>query len=137
MLTISLCCTVLTAAVAGVCAQSPDANDGGPFSSHRIARVVADRGEIFMTSAPDAVAQWRRADRPVWLRGGEQGPVKSQRSKRKTALIGTALGGAVGLAAGVYVSQATAGDADPWAIPGFTGVGAAVGALAGFVVALF
>lgn len=67
---------------------------------------------------------------------GAPGFAKTPRSKRRTTLIFAAIGGAIGAAGGVYVSEATGGDTDPWGVPGFAGIGAAVGAITGFVAAL-
>jgi len=40
-------------------------------------------------------------------------------------------------AGGFYVGEATGGDAHPWAIPAFAGIGAGIGAITGFLLALF
>jgi len=60
-----------------------------------------------------------------------------RRSRKKMVLIGVAIGGAVGVGGGIYASKATGGDTDPWGVPGFAGIGAAVGAACGFLISLF
>jgi hypothetical protein len=37
----------------------------------------------------------------------------------------------------VYASEATGGDTDPWGVPAFAGIGAAVGAACGLLISLF
>lgn len=82
-------------------------------------------------------------DRARWLRASSRSASDSARagangrSRLRSTLIGAAIGGAVGAAGGLYVGEATGGDAHPWAIPTFAGIGVGVGALTGFVVALF
>jgi hypothetical protein len=61
----------------------------------------------------------------------------SSGSKRKATLIGLLIGSGVGVAGGVYASQATGGDTDPWGIPMFGAIGAGAGALTGLLIALF
>lgn len=101
---------------------------------HRVLAVAVQSVVIADDSAQ--ASRWRRSSSPAAFNVGPGQP-SSRRSKARSSLIGAAIGGAVGVAGGVYVSQATGGDADPWAVPGFAGIGAVIGAITGLVVALF
>ena len=83
--------------------------------------------------------QWRPVEkdgRRWFVVNGERGSASQGRPRKKAVLMGAAIGAGVGAAGGGYAVYATGGDADPWVVPAFAGVGAAVGAVCGFLISL-
>ena len=90
--------------------------------------------DVQILVVPAERARWLRESS---LRPSQAVPGQTRRSGLRSALIGAAIGAAVGGAGGFYVGEATGGDAHPWAVPAFAGIGAGIGAITGLVVALF
>jgi hypothetical protein len=91
----------------------------------------------FSVSRDSTDLPWRPASLTRRSSGGDRGQpaVAKGRSRKKTVLLGAAIGALVGLGGGVYASQAPGGDTDPWGVPTFSGIG--VGASCGFLISLF
>jgi len=92
--------------------------------------------DVQTVGVPSERARWLR-ETSLPASAARRAPTKSRGSKLRNTLIGAAIGGAVGVAGGFYVGEATGGDAHPWAIPAFAGIGAGIGAITGFLLALF
>jgi hypothetical protein len=95
--------------------------------------LAAARGAILPDAPSHRLTSWETK----WRNLQSTVVTRRQRSKRRVALVGAAIGGIAGLAAGAYASRATGGDVDAPAIVGFAAAGAGAGAIAGFVFALF
>jgi hypothetical protein len=98
-----------------------------------LAQSVRTGGTTGTPSASTSVL--RGASRRVAV--GRSPATTRKRSKVKLTLIGAAIGGGLGAAGGLYYGKATGDGAYPQAIPAFGGIGAGIGAVAGFIVALF
>lgn len=85
--------------------------------------------------------QWRPVEASSERRvivGSDHAKGSPGRSRRKAVLIGAAIGGGVGAGGGAYALYANRSDGgEPWLVPGFAGIGAAVGAACGFLFSLF
>ncbi len=133
-------CTTVSAQTGNV-GERP--NDNRPFDA------ITDDARLRIP--PDLWAETRvRTDLHGWHWGsgkrngqrssvvnGTRAQVSKGRSRKKAVLIGAAIGGGVGAGGGAYAVYATGGDAEPWVVPAFAGIGAALGAVCGFLISLF
>jgi hypothetical protein len=113
-----------------------------PVSMLTDQHAVSSNTRLSRLKLPDVQILVVPTERARWLRESSLKPFqavpgKTRRSKLRSTLIGAAIGAAVGGAGGFYVGEATGGDAHPWAVPAFAGIGAGIGAITGLVVASF
>ena len=153
LLTMLVSCVLLVIAVSGVSAQAVVIEESAECPAPDLGTTVVETGIAdarLLTAVRSAnltatvsndTARWQARSITQTSRrlAVARGPVpdKTRRSKVRTTLIGAAIGGSVGAVGGLYYAEATKDGAYPQAIPAFAGIGAGIGAITGFIVALF
>ena len=139
-------CAIAIIAGTDVYAQTETTREVSPinrrFGQSNVTKWLAFSDLSVIAPGSVELRRWQRHPSDSGNRGrsvseGGRANASNGRSRKKAVLIGTSIGAGVGAGGGAYAMYATGGDAEPWIVPAFAGLGAAVGAICGFVISLF